>query len=466
MRHFSDRALLTDLYELNMLQACFAEHMNETAVFEFFVRHLPTQRNFLMTAGLEQLVAYLLSLRFDEDDLAWLHGYGKFSTAFIDSLQDFRFTGDVDAMPEATIFFADEPVVRITAPLREAQFIESRVVNILHYQTLIASKAARIVLAAQGTPLIDFGLRRAHGAEAALWSARASYIAGFAATATTIAATNFDIPVTGTMAHSFVQAHETERAAFTAFAHAFPANTTLLIDTYDTEQAAHQVVHLARRLREKEGIQIKAVRLDSGDLSLLSHRVRKILDEGGCHEIDIIASGNLDEYAVQDLVNNRAPITGFGVGTRMNTSSDAPYLDCAYKLVEYAGIARRKRSHSKAFWPGRKQVFRQCDAQGKMQCDTLTLQHDARSGQTLLQPVVRGGRVIAPLPLLLEIRSNARSQLASLPSSLQQLAPAAPAYPVTIAPEVQALAVAVDARQRAAADAECMLWRLDMNQGA
>jgi nicotinate phosphoribosyltransferase len=462
MRHFSDRALLTDLYELNMLQACFAERMNETAVLEFFVRHLPPQRNFLMAAGLEQLVVYLLSLHFDEDDLVWLHEYGKFSDAFIDSLQDFGFTGDVDAMPEATIFFADEPVVRITAPLREAQFIESRVINILHYQTLVASKAARMVLAAQGTPLIDFGLRRAHGAEAALWSARASYIAGFAATATTIAATTFDIPVAGTMAHSFVQAHETETAAFNAFAHAFPANTTLLIDTYDTEMAAHQVVHLARHLREQEGIQIKAVRLNSGDLSLLSHRVRAILDEGGCREIDIVASGNLDEYAVQDLVSTSAPITGFGVGTRMNTSSDAPYLDCAYKLVEYAGRARRKRSYGKAFWPGRKQVFRQFDAQGKMQCDTLTLQHDAISDQALLQPVLRGGRMIAPPPSLLEIRSNARSQLATLPSSLRQLAPAVPAYPITIAPEVRALASAVDASQHAAAEAECMRWGINM----
>ena len=240
-----------------MLQGYFSRGMNDTAAFEFFVRSLPAERNFLIAAGLAQAIAYLADLRFDGDDLTWLRTSGQFESAFIESLRDFHFTGDVDAMPEGTVFFANEPILRITAPLREAQLIESRVMNLLHYQTLVASKAARVAIAAQGKRLIDFGLRRAHGAEAALLSARASFIAGFDGTATTIAAPLFGIPVSGTMAHSFVQAHEYESDAFATFAHAFPKNATLLIDTYDTAAAAQHVVRLAQWLQEDEDIHIK-----------------------------------------------------------------------------------------------------------------------------------------------------------------------------------------------------------------
>ena len=397
MRHYSESALLTDLYEITMLQGYFSRSMDETAVFEFFVRNMPDQRNFLMAAGLAQVLACLTDLRFDHDDLAWLRASGKFDPAFIDSLSSFRFSGDVDAMPEGTIFFPDEPILRITAPLREAQLIESRVMNLLHYQTLIASKAARVVIAAQGRRLVDFGLRRAHGAEAGILSARASYIAGFDGTATTVAASLFDIPVFGTMGHSFIQAHEYETEAFATFVRAFPNDATLLIDTYDTEAAAQQVVRLAQWLREEEeDSHIKAVRIDSGDLGAEACRVRSILDDGGCPEIAIFASGNLDETALQSLVQSGAPINGFGVGTRMNTSSDAPYLDCAYKLVEYAGQPRRKRSIGKATWPGCKQVLRHYDAHGVMSGDTLTLQHDMSPGEALLQPVIRGSMLLTP----------------------------------------------------------------------
>jgi nicotinate phosphoribosyltransferase len=457
MRHDSESALLTDFYELTMLQAYFSRGMDETAVFEFFVRRLPDSRNFLVAAGLAQVIDYLTRLRFDADELAWLRASGKFDPAFIESLQEFRFTGDVDALPEGTIFFADEPAIRITAPLREAQFVESRVMNLLHYQTLVASKAARVVSAAQGKRLIDFGLRRAHGAEAALLSARASYIAGFDGTATTCAGPLFDIPLFGTMAHSFVQAHDHETDAFATFARAFPENTTLLIDTYDTEAGAQQVVRLAHWLREEEDIRIKAVRIDSGDLGATAQRVRHILDAGDCRDIGIFASGNLDEYAVQSLLEQGAPIDGFGVGTRMNTSSDAPYLDCGYKLVEYAGLPCRKRSTGKATWAGCKQVYRRYDAHGVMVGDTLTLQHDVLRGEALMQPVIRGSMLLAPPPPLREIRAYAQSQLAALPASLRALTAAAP-YPVAVSPALRDVARQADERQLSLADTDRAHW--------
>lgn len=460
MKHFSERALLADFYELTMLQAYFAQGMNETAVFEFFVRQMPDSRNFLMAAGLEQLVTYLSELRFDEEDLAWLRERSEFDASFIASLENFRFTGDVDALPEGTVFFPDEPALRITAPLREAQFIESRVINLLHYQTMVASKAARAVIAAQGKRLVDFGLRRAHGAEAALLSARASYIAGFDGTATTIATSLFGIPVFGTMAHSFVQAHEHETDAFTEFARVFPNNTTLLIDTYDSEAAARQVVRLARWLTEEENIRIKAVRIDSGDLEDLARDVRGILDDGGCGDIGIFVSGNLDEYAVQNLISRNAPIDGFGVGTRMNTSSDAPYLDCGYKLVEYAGRPCRKRSAGKETWPGCKQVFRQYDGHGVMMEDTLALRHEVLPGQPLLCPVMRGSVVLAPSPPLQDIRMHARSQIAALPPSLRMLT-MEPPYQASVSDALRSLARKVDERHAALASAELARWGFD-----
>lgn len=460
MKHFSDSVLLTDFYEITMLQAYFCRGMNATAVFEFFVRRLPEQRNFLVAAGLEQVVAYLTELRFQDEELDWLRASGQFNPAFIDSLEDLRFTGDVDALPEGTIFFADEPVLRISAPLREAQFIESRVMNLLHYQTLVASKAVRAVIAAPGKRLIDFGMRRAHGAEAAVMAARATYIAGFDGTATTVAAPLFGIPVSGTMAHSYVQAHDHETEAFAAFAHAFPDRATLLIDTYDTEAAALQVTRLAHRLR-KEGICIKAVRIDSGDLGAMAQRVRHILNAGGCRDIGIVASGNLDEYALHTLVAQLVPIDGFGIGTRMNTSSDVPYLDCAYKLVEYAREPRRKRSAGKVTWPGCKQVFRSYDAHGVMAGDTLGLQHETLMGEALLQPVIQGGARLA-LPLsLADIRMHARSQLAALPAALRALTPAT-SYPVTVSDALRDLARQVDERQQAMADADRAQWDLDV----
>ena len=434
--------LLTDLYELNMLQAYFEHGRTERAVFEFFVRKLPPRRNFLVAAGLEQVLDYLETLRFSAAEIDWLRQSGRFADEFVERLAKFRFTGDVEAMPEGTVFFPNEPILRVTAPLPEAQLLETRLINILHFQSLIASKAARMVLVAPGKQLVDFGLRRAHGAEAGLMAARASYLAGFAGTATTLAQKDFGIPIFGTMAHSFIEVHDDETAAFEAFARSRPDNLVLLIDTYDTEAAARKVVRLAPRLKAA-GISLHGVRLDSGDLIALSKSVRHILDKGGLSDVIIFASGGLDEDELLKLADAGAPIDGFGIGTSLTTSSDAPALDCAYKIQEYAGIARRKRSTGKATWPGRKQVWRSFGPDGHMVGDILSTQDDRQPGEPLLRPVMREGRRIAPSPTLAEIREHTARGLAQLPQPLRRLG-GATVFPVTIAPRLLALAEEVD----------------------
>lgn len=439
-------ALLTDLYQLTMLQAYFDQGMNETAVFEFFVRKLPEGRNFLLAAGLEQVLEYLETLRFTDEELAWLERCGRFHPRFVASLADLRFTGDVAAMPEGTVFFANEPILRVTAPLREAQLIETRIINLLQFQTMVAAKAARVRLAARDGLLVDFGLRRAHGAEAGLLSARASYLAGFDGSSNVLAGMRWNIPVFGTMAHSFIQAHADETAAFEHFARSHPKANTLLIDTYDVETAAHAVVPLAAKLAA-DGISVQAVRLDSGNLGEHARRVRAILDAGGLGQVSIFVSGSLDEYVVAELVASGAPINGFGVGTRMNTSADRPYLDCVYKMQEYAGMPRRKRSEGKATWPGRKQVFRQFEASGRMAGDILTVENDAQPGIPLLAPVMQAGRRLDRSPPLAELRRRGCTELAHLPQGLRQLSSSS-AYAVTVAPALEALADAVDRRTR------------------
>ncbi|MEW5754698.1 MAG: nicotinate phosphoribosyltransferase [Pseudomonadota bacterium] len=439
-------ALLTDLYQLTMLQSYLEHDLNQTAVFEFFVRKLPSERNFLVAAGLEQVLQYLESLQLSPEELQWLEDSGRFSRALIDYLANLRFTGDVHAMSEGTVFFADEPILRITAPLPLAQLLETRIINLLHFQTLIASKAARMVLAAPDRLLVDFGLRRAHGEEAGLLAARAAYLAGMTGTATVQAAPCFGIPIFGTMAHSYVLAHDDEYTAFEHFARSYPQGSTLLIDTYDTEAAAAKVVRLAQALAP-EGISIRAVRLDSGDLHAHAVRVRKILDDGGCGEIKIFASGNLDEYVLAELLAKGAPIDGFGVGTRLDTSADVPYLDCAYKLQEYAGIARRKLSEGKATWPGRKQVYRRYDEAGRLCGDVLTTADDVQDGTALLQAVMQSGRRTGPPLTLDESRAHCARQLNALPPALRRLDPHPP-FPVTVSPALHALASAVDQRLR------------------
>jgi len=437
-------ALLTDLYQLNMLQAYLEHGLTGTAVFEFFVRKLPPRRNFLVAAGLEQALDYLETLRFQEGEIDWLRQSGRFSDAFLRQLAAFRFTGDVDAVPEGTVFFPNEPILRVTAPLPQAQLAETRLLNILHFQSLIASKAARMVLAAPGKQLVDFGLRRAHGAEAGLLAARASYLAGFAGTATVLADRDFGIPIFGTMAHSFIEAHDEESVAFEAFARSRPQGLVLLIDTYDTEAAAHKVVRLAPHLKAA-GITIRGVRLDSGDLIALSRSVRRILDEGGLEDVIIFASGGIDEYELVKFAAAGAPIDGFGVGTSLTTSSDAPALDCAYKIQEYAGIARRKHSIGKATWPGRKQVWRCFGSDGRMAADVLSTVDDQQAGEPLLQPVMRQGCRLAVSPPLTAIREQAARGLEKLPQPLRRV-DGVEAYPVTVAPRLVALSKEVDRR--------------------
>jgi len=416
----SPSALLTDLYQLNMMAAYLEHGLADTGVFELFVRKLPARRGFLMAAGLEQALEFLETVSFTPEDINKIRGLGQFSESFLGYLRSFRFSGDVDAMPEGTVFFPDEPIFRVTAPLPEAQFVETRLVNLLHFQTVIASKAARMVLAAPGKPLIDYGLRRAHGAEAGLLAARASYLAGFSGTATVAAGPEFGIPVLGTMAHSFIQAHDDETLAFEHFAHSHPQSLVLLIDTYDTERAARRVVALAPRLAA-HGITIAGVRIDSGDLGEHARRVRRLLDEGGLLAVKIVASGGLDEAALLDLSRGDAPIDSYGVGTSLTTASDAPALDCVYKLQEYAGTARRKRSEGKATWPGRKQVWRNYDEGGRLAGDIVSLANDRQQGEALLRPVMRAGRRLSELPDLAAARNHAKDQLAWLPTPLARL---------------------------------------------
>lgn len=438
-----DSALLTDLYELHMAQSYHALGMQGTAVFDFIVRRLPAGRNFLVAAGLEQVLDYLAALRFREDELAWLGGTGKFTPDFLRFLGALRFTGDVDAMPEGTVFFPGVPVLRVTAPLVEAQLVESRLVNLMQYPILVASKAVRCVAAAGGRTVVDFGMRRAHGAEAALLAARACFLAGFTATATVLAGRRWDIPVAGTLAHAFIQAHDSEEEAFAAFARTCPGGCTLLVDTYDVPRALERVVRLAGALHGAG--RIDAVRIDSGDLGAQARLARAVLDAGGCGATRIVASGDLDEHRIAALLGQGAPIDVFGVGTHVSTSADAPFLDCAYKLAEYGGTGRRKRSPGKETWPGRKQVYRCRDGAGTILHDTLGLDGEALPGAPLLAPAMRGGRRLEPAPTLAQARAALRAELGTLAPALRGLAPA-PAPAVRPSPGLLRLAAEVDRR--------------------
>jgi nicotinate phosphoribosyltransferase len=434
--------LTTDLYELNMVQAYLDRGEDKEAVFEFFVRRLPPRRGFLLAAGLEDVLTYLETLRFSSSEIDWLKSTGRFRGNLIDYLAGFRFSGDVHAIAEGTICFPNEPLIRITAPLTMAQIVETRLINILHFQTMIASKAARMVLAAPGKILSDFGLRTAHGAEAGLFSARASYIAGFASAANVLAGERYGIPVVGTMAHSFVQVHDDEITAFENFARARPDGVVLLIDTYDTEAGARKVVQLAPKLKA-DGIAIRGVRIDSGDLASMARKVRDILDAGGLKDVIILVSGGINEDVLQTMMAARTPIDGFGIGVNLDASIDAPSLDCAYKLQDYAGKPRRKLSEGKATWPGRKQVWRSYGADRRMRGDILSLENDSQAGETLIAPVMRGGKRLAPAPTLAQIREHATRELGKLPEPLRKLE-GGMEYPVEISKALRALAAQMD----------------------
>jgi nicotinate phosphoribosyltransferase len=438
--------LTTDLYELNMVQAYLDRGEDKEAVFEFFVRRLPARRNFLVAAGLEDALVYLETLRFSAHEIDWLKSTGRFRSNLLDYLAGLRFNGDVHAMPEGTICFPHEPLIRITAPLPIAQLVETRLINILHFQTMIASKAARMVLAAPGKTLSDFGLRTAHGAEAGLFSARASYIAGFFGAANVLAGERYGIPIVGTMAHSFVQVHDDEMTAFENFARARPEGVILLIDTYDTEAGARKVVQLAPKLKA-DGITIRGVRIDSGDLAAMARKVRGILDTSGLNDVIILVSGGINEDVLQTMTRSRAPIDGYGIGVNLDASIDAPSLDCAYKLQEYAGRPRRKLSEGKVTWPGRKQVWRNFGGDGRMSGDTLSLENDSQKGDLLVVPVVRAGKRIAPAPTLSQIREHAARELARLPEPLRQLEKSDD-YPVRLSDKLKGLAADITAKAR------------------
>jgi len=428
-----------------MVQAYLDRGETREAVFEFFVRRLPARRGFLLAAGLEDALAYLETLQFSASEIDWLKSTKRFRSNLIDYLATFRFTGDVHAMSEGTVCFANEPLLRITAPLPMAQLVETRLINILHYQTLVASKAARMVLAAPGKILSDFGLRTAHGAEAGLFSARASYIAGFGGAANVLAGERYGIPVVGTMAHSFVQVHDDEMTAFENFARARPDGVILLIDTYNTEAGARKVVDLAPKLKA-DGIAIRGVRIDSGDLTAMARKVRAILDAGGLKDVIILASGGINEDVLQTMMAAKAPIDGFGIGVNLDASIDAPSLACAYKLQEYAVKPRRKLSEGKVTWPGRKQIWRTYASDDRMRGDVLSLEDDSASGEPLIAPVMRAGKRIGPAPTLAQIRERTVRELARLPEPLRRLETVD--YPVRISEKLKALAAQIDTRAR------------------
>lgn len=426
-------ALFTDLYELTMLRAYGELGMRDVAVFDLFFRKLPPGRNYLIACGLDTFLKDLETLAFDMDDLIYLSSLGLFPKSFLDSLKTFRFTGTVRAIPEGTTVFPNEPLLEIVAPIGEAQVVETLALNRIGLQTILASKAARVVEAAKGRPVVDFGGRRAQGIDAAIMGARAFFIAGVAGTSNVEAAREWGIPAVGTMAHSFIEACTNETEAFRAFTSVFP-ETILLVDTYDTLEGVRRVAELARRLGPD--CRIRGVRLDSGNLGELAKGARAILDKAGLHRLQIFASGGLDEGKLSALIAEGAPIDAFGVGTSMSVSSDAPSLDLAYKLVEYAGLGRMKLSTGKRTLPDRKQVFRSFDGD-TMQEDVIAREHESLPGTPLLETVMVGGRRVSPAPSLAEVRDRARASIESLPPELRALEDAASPYSVTVSQALQ-----------------------------
>ncbi len=431
--------LIVDLYELTMAESYFQEGMTGEATFSLFIRDYPADRSCFVSAGLDSLLQILPDFRFSDESLRYLVSLGKFSTGFIDYLHSFRFSGSIRAIPEGRIFFAQEPILEVTGPIIEAQVIETLVLNVIQLETMLASKAARVSSVASGRGLIDFGMRRTHGVDASVKAARSSYLVGFLGTSNLLAGKMYGIPVFGTMAHSYITSFPSELDAFHAFARAFPDNTVLLLDTYDCIAGTLKAVEVAIALREK-GKKLLGVRLDSGDLADLSRKVRLILDEAGLADVKIMASGNLDEYQIETLLNGGAQIDFYAVGTRMGVSADAPYLDIAYKLVEYEGRPVLKLSTGKKTWIGKKQVFRFYGADGKMDFDRVCLLDFGRQeGEPLMELVIeRGQRVRAPESLL-EIRARFSEEWRKLPEIFKAVHHPGQVYPVEVCQSLKEL---------------------------
>ncbi len=441
MRWVTDEnaGLLTDLYELTMAASYHRRGMNEPASFELFVRRLPANRKFLIACGIEEALDYLEGLRFDEAGLTYLRSLEMFDEAFLTFLGSLRFSGEVWAVPEGEVAFAGEPFLRVTAPLIEAQIVETFLLNCITFQTLIASKAARVAIACEGRPFVDFSARRDHGAGAALRAARASYVGGADATSNVLAASIYGIPPSGTMAHSYVMSFGTEEEAFQAFSEDFPGRSILLVDTYDTIEGARRAARVARQMAAA-GIPVRGVRLDSGDVAGLAREVRCILDESGCDEVQIFASGDLDEHRIAEIIEAGAPVDAFGVGTQLGTSADAPALGGVYKLVEDSRGARLKLSEGKETLPGCKQVFR-VSRGGLYDHDVLGLADETPSaGAPVLARVMGGGRRLGLEPALAGARDRCRETLRRLPEYLKSLALGGPQYPVRPSSGLEALA--------------------------
>jgi len=427
-------ALFTDLYELTMLRAYHELGIDKKAVFSLFARRLPAERNYLIAAGLEDFLQAVETLRFSESDLGFLRTHG-FPEPILDLLRNFRFSGDIFAMPEGTPFFENEAVIEVLAPMAEAQLIETLAINQIGFPSLIASKAARIVSAAQGRRVVDFGGRRAHGIDAAVTGARAAYIGGVDATANVYAGRRYGIPITGTMAHSFVQSFDDELDALRAFARVYPT-TILLVDTYDAIAGVKKVVALAKELGD--AFKVRGVRIDSGDLTALSKEARRILDDAGLPQVQIVVSGGLDEYVILDLVAAGAPIDAFGVGTDLAVSGDAPALDIVYKLTEFGGEGRVKLSVGKRSLPGRKQIFRNFENDVAVG-DVIARADERLPGTPLLRAVMRGGERIIAAESLETIRERSRTELERMPEDIRRMSRTSRSYSVTISPDLDKL---------------------------
>ncbi len=438
--HYSN-ALFADLYELTMAQAYWQHGHCGEATFGMFFRELPPDRGYLVFAGLEDVLGYLEELRFEPEDIEYLRSTRLFDGAFLDWLFELRFTGTVRAFAEGDLIFAGEPVVEVTGPIIEAQLAETFLMNQINLQTTLATKAARVMHAAQSRPVVEFAARRTHGTDAATKLARVSYMVGFAGTSNVQAAAIYGMPPAGTMAHSFITSYASERDAFADYADSFPYTTTLLVDTYDTVRGAARAVEVAKEMASR-GHRLRAIRLDSGDLLELSLACRDLLDRAGLDYVTIFASGGLDEYDVEDLVRAGAPIGGFGVGTKLGVSADAPWTDCAYKLVDYEGTPVLKLSTGRAMLAGRKQVWRRSDGSGLFLEDaiaTMTEDPQPPGARAMLQEVMRDGKRTTASPTLAELRERFVGEWARLPDAQKALRSPEPylVQPTAILDDVQ-----------------------------
>ena len=412
--------LFVDLYELTMAQAYLQSGQTGHATFSLYFRNFPPNRTYYVFCGLESVVGYLEDLKFSESDLDVLERLGLFDSTLLDYLSSFQFSGTVRAMREGEIFFPNEPVIEVSGPIIECQIAETFLINQVNLESMLATKAARVMEAARGRQVVDFASRRTHGVDAGLKLARASYVAGFDGTSNVRAASTYGIPAVGTMAHSYISTFDSETAAFSSYADSFPESSTFLVDTYDTFDGVRSAIEVAQRMGTR-GSNLRAIRLDSGDMATLSQRARAMLDQAGLQDVRILASSGLDEYSIADLVRSGAPIDGFGVGTRVGSSADAPFTDFVYKLAEYEGRPMMKLSEGKVSLPGPKQVFRMSDSDGIFDYDVLTHTEEAicnTNARSLLSTVMESGRIVSSLPELDTIRQYHREQVQRLPDAL------------------------------------------------